>query len=68
VSCAAALAEVDAARNKGVSITAETCPHHLAFTEGDFERIGPPLKCAPPIRDAETREALWRRSWPGEWT
>lgn len=59
VSCAAGLAEVDAARAKGVSITAETCPHYLAFTETDFERIGPPLKCAPPIRDSATREALW---------
>jgi allantoinase len=59
------LAEVDAARNKGVSITAETCPHYLAFTEEDFERIGPPLKCAPPIRDAETREALWQEVLAG---
>jgi allantoinase len=59
VSCAAGLAEVDAARSKGVAISAETCPHYLAFTEEDFERIGPPLKCAPPIRDAATREALW---------
>ncbi|MGE5803479.1 MAG: allantoinase AllB [Gemmatimonadota bacterium] len=59
VSCAAGLAEVDAARNKGVAITAETCPHYLAFDEQDFERIGPALKCAPPIRDAATREALW---------
>jgi len=59
VSCAEGLAEVDAARNKGVSITAETCPHYLAFSEEDFERIGPPLKCAPPIRDVGTREALW---------
>src|SRR3989442_9949143 len=39
VSCAAGLAEVDAARNNGVAITAETCPHYLAFTEQDFERI-----------------------------
>jgi allantoinase len=59
VSCAEGLAEVDAARGKGVAITAETCPHYLAFTEDDFERIGPALKCAPPIRDAATREALW---------
>ena len=59
VSCAEGLAEVDAARNKGVAITAETCPHYLAFTEDDFERIGPALKCAPPIRNAPTREALW---------
>lgn len=59
VSCAEGLAEVDAARGKGVAITAETCPHYLAFTEEDFERIGPALKCAPPIRDAATRDALW---------
>ena len=60
VSTARGLAEVDAARNKGVAITAETCPHYLAFTESDFERIGPALKCAPPIRDAKSREALWQ--------
>ena len=59
VSCAEGLAAVDGARNKGVAISAETCPHYLAFTEEDFERIGPPLKCAPPIRDTATREALW---------
>jgi allantoinase len=59
VSCREGLAEVDVARNKGVSITAETCPHYLAFTEADFERIGPALKCAPPIRDAATRDGLW---------
>ena len=65
VSCAEGLAEVDGARGKGVAITAETCPHYLAFTEDDFERIGPPLKCAPPIRDAETREALWHEVLAG---
>jgi len=59
VSCAEGLAAVDAARSKGVAITAETCPHYLAFNEADFERIGPALKCAPPIRDATTQEALW---------
>jgi allantoinase len=65
VSCAEGLAEVDAARSKGVAITAETCPHYLAFTDDDFERIGPPLKCAPPIRNAETREALWQELLAG---
>ena len=59
VSCAAGLEEVDDARRRGVAITAETCPHYLAFIEDDFARIGPALKCAPPIRDGETREALW---------
>jgi allantoinase len=60
VSCAAGLAEVDAARGKGVAITAETCPHYLAFTADDFERIGPALKCAPPVRDYATRDGLWQ--------
>lgn len=65
VSCAAGLAEIDAARNRGVAITGETCPHYLAFNEEDFERMGPPLKCAPPIRDTETREALWEEVLAG---
>jgi len=60
VSSPEGLAEVDAARTRGVAITAETCPHYLAFTEEDLERIGPPLKCAPPIRSAATREGLWQ--------
>ena len=59
VSCAEGLAAVDQARGKGIAITAETCPHYLAFTEDDFARIGPALKCAPPIRAAAAREALW---------
>jgi allantoinase len=59
VSTAEGLAEVDAARERGLSITAETCPHYLAFTEEDFERVGPALKCAPPIRDAASRDRLW---------
>jgi allantoinase len=65
VSCAEGLVEVDAARNKGLAITAETCPHYLAFTQEDFARIGPALKCAPPIRDEGTREALWHEVLAG---
>lgn len=59
VSSAEGLAEVQAARERGLSLTAETCPHYLAFTEEDFARVGPALKCAPPIRDAASRERLW---------
>jgi allantoinase len=59
VSCAEGLAEVHAARERGLRVTAETCPHYLAFTEEDFERVGPALKCAPPIRDGATRDQLW---------
>jgi len=66
VSCAEGLAEVRAARERGFQVTAETCPHYLAFTEADFERIGPALKCAPPLRDAATRDRLWAALLAGE--
>lgn len=35
----------------------ETCPHYLLFTDDDV--TGTVFKCAPPIRDAANREALW---------
>jgi allantoinase len=50
---------VQAAREWGLFVTAETCPHYLTFTDADFERVGPALKCAPPIRAAASRERLW---------
>ncbi|HEV8305028.1 MAG TPA: allantoinase AllB [Gemmatimonadales bacterium] len=66
VSCAEGLAAVRAARERGLEITAETCPHYLGFTEEDFERVGPALKCAPPIRDAATQGRLWEALLAGE--
>jgi len=66
VSGADGLAEVQAAREAGLSLTAETCPHYLEFDEQDFERVGPALKCAPPIRDAASRERLWTALLAGE--
>jgi allantoinase len=38
-------------------VTGETCPHYLTFTDDDV--TGVEFKCAPPIRSAEHREALW---------
>ena len=45
--------------SQGADLTVETCPHYLTFDASDVERVGPALKCAPPIRD-EDRERLWR--------
>jgi allantoinase len=39
-------------------ITVETCPHYLWFTQEDLIAVGAPLKCAPPLRDRETINAL----------
>ncbi|WP_206830567.1 MULTISPECIES: allantoinase AllB [Alicyclobacillus] len=50
---------VQEAKRKGLDVTLETCPHYLALTVDDFERLGPVAKCAPPLRDEQTRLALW---------
>jgi allantoinase len=39
--------------------TCETCPHYLTLTEDDLETLGTRAKCAPPLRPAAQREALW---------
>ena len=39
--------------------TCETCPHYLTLTEDDLETLGTRAKCAPPLRPAAERDALW---------
>jgi allantoinase len=48
-----------AAQREGVQITAETCLHYLAFSAEEIGDGATHFKCAPPIRDAANREALW---------
>ena len=38
---------------------AETCPHYLNFASEDVPEGDTRFKCAPPIRDAKNREAVW---------
>jgi allantoinase len=59
VTCAEGLAEIASARQAGVDVSAETCPHYLLFNGDDAERLGAIAKCAPPLRSAEDMEALW---------
>jgi allantoinase len=60
VSSGRGVAVAAEARARGVDVTIETCPHYLCFTTEDVERIGVAAKCAPPIRGADEREALWQ--------
>jgi allantoinase len=48
------------ARAEGVALTAETTPHYLYFAAETIPDAAPEYKCAPPIRDANNRERLWR--------
>ena len=59
-SAASALPLIAKARADGLPLTAETCPHYLHFTAEAIPDGATPFKCAPPIRDAGNREALWR--------
>ena len=58
-SAATALPLLRAARAEGLPLTAETCPHYLHFTAEAIPDGATPFKCAPPIREAANREALW---------
>jgi allantoinase len=58
VSSAAGVALVAAARQRGMDVTCETCPHYLTLTEADMETLGAVAKCAPPLREEAARRAL----------
>lgn len=59
VSTARGIEIVAKARSENVDVTAETCPHYLAFSADDAERLGALAKCAPPLRSPADRTALW---------
>jgi allantoinase len=60
VSTGAGVLLVAEARERGVDVSCETCPHYLFFSEEDIERLGGLAKCAPPLRHPSDVEALWR--------
>ena len=60
LATADALPMLSAARDQGLPITVETCPHYLTFAAEDLPDGDPRFKCAPPIRGARHREALWQ--------
>jgi allantoinase len=59
LSSAEAVPTIRAARERGVRVSAETCPHYLTFAAEDIDPGATEFKCAPPIRHAENRERLW---------
>jgi allantoinase len=59
LSSASSLDIVRAAKNRGLPLTVETCPHYLTFAAEDIPDGGTEYKCAPPIRSRSERDALW---------
>jgi allantoinase len=58
-STAASVVLVAEARDRGVDVTCETCPHYLLLSDEDAERIGALAKCSPPLRPGDEVESLW---------
>ena len=56
---ALALNELRAARQEGLPVTVETCPHYLHFAAEEIQDGSTLHKCAPPIRGRKNREELW---------
>lgn len=60
LSSADALDRIATAKQHGVRITVETCPHYLVLTADDVATGATQFKCCPPIREPGNRDALWQ--------
>ncbi len=58
ISCAGTLELIEAARRRGVNVTAEVTPHHLWFSEEQVLSMDPVAKMYPPLRTPADIEAL----------
>ena len=66
LAAAEAIPMLRAAREEGLPITVETCPHYLTFCAEEIPDGATLFKCAPPIRGRANREALWQALADGD--
>ncbi len=59
LSAAECIPILQAARARGVNVTAETCFHYLALASEDIEDGDTRHKCCPPIRSKINQDRLW---------
>lgn len=59
LASAEALPLIRKAKDQGVRITVETCPHYLTFAAETIPDGATEYKCAPPLRDENNRRGLW---------
>jgi len=57
---------IEEAKDRGVDVTVETCPHYLSLTVEDLAEQKAIAKCAPPLRDKNEVEDLWEAVKAGE--
>src|SRR5687767_3519439 len=59
LSSSDALPMIRSARDDGVALSVETCPHYLTFAAEEIPDGATEFKCCPPIREATNRDRLW---------
>jgi allantoinase len=59
LSTAFALPAIERAKQAGLPLTVETCPHYLVLCAEEIADGDTRCKCAPPIRGRDNRERLW---------
>lgn len=59
ISSSQVLKPIVAAKQRGLDISVETCPHYLSLTVDDLEKLGAVAKCAPPLRSKQEVDNLW---------
>lgn len=60
LSAADALDAIQAAKQEGLPLSVETCPHYLLLEAEAIPRGATAYKCCPPIRPSDNRERLWQ--------
>lgn len=60
LSSANSIEQIKAAKQKELPLTVETAQHYLYFNAEEIPDAQTAFKCAPPIREKENNEHLWR--------
>lgn len=66
ISTKEAVDMIDEARQSGMDVSLETCPHYLLFSHRAFLKKGALAKCAPPLRSETGRMNLVNRLLEGK--
>ncbi|XP_067125336.1 multifunctional protein CAD [Centruroides vittatus] len=51
---------IRAAKEKGISVTCEVCPHHLFLSTDDIESLGSKGNVKPPLAAPQDQKVLWQ--------
>ena len=60
ISSADELVPLRAAKERGVDVTGETCPHYLLLDDRAYDTMGSLVRVNPPVRERHHQQALWR--------